>query len=205
MSAGGWGTVYVIGLMVGSAFRVVYARDYRSLGGTGWRSESPAETLLLVLNFVAMAVLPPVSIYGHWLDAADYWVPDPAAAVGAAGFVGALTLLWHAHAALGNNWSPHTEVRERQELVTDRIYARMQHPMYAAHLLWALSQPLLVHNWIGGLSFLALFAPLYVVRYAREERELEEHFGDRYRDWAERTGRLLPWAGRTRDDGGDRC
>ena len=72
------------------------------------------------------------------------------------------------------------------------VYARIRHPIYAGAWLWALAHVLLLHNWIAGWSSLITFAILYVVRVPREERMMLERFGDAYRSYIERTGRVLP-------------
>jgi len=80
--------------------------------------------------------------------------------------------------------------------VTTGVYEWVRHPMYAAHLLWAAAQLLLLQNWIAGPSFLVASIPLYVARIPREEEMMLEEFGDEYRRYAERTGRFLPrWRG----------
>jgi protein-S-isoprenylcysteine O-methyltransferase Ste14 len=60
--------------------------------------------------------------------------------------------------------------------------------------LWAVAQPLLLHNWIAGFGLILLFIPLYLIRVPREERMMLEHFGDEYRDYMRRTGRIFPRA-----------
>jgi len=72
----------------------------------------------------------------------------------------------------------------------------VRHPMRAAHLLWAVAQLLLLQNWIAGPAFLVASLPLYVVRIPREEEMMLEEFGEEYRRYAERTGRVVPrWRG----------
>ena len=78
------------------------------------------------------------------------------------------------------------------EIVTDGVFRRMRHPMYGGHLLWALGQPLLLHNLVGGLGFLTAQAMPHLWRVPREEQMLIEHFGDAYRQYMECTGRLVP-------------
>jgi protein-S-isoprenylcysteine O-methyltransferase Ste14 len=39
---------------------------------------------------------------------------------------------------------------------------------------------------------LVTMLPLYLVRVPREERMLLEQFGDAYRDYMQRTGRIIP-------------
>jgi protein-S-isoprenylcysteine O-methyltransferase Ste14 len=101
-------------------------------------------------------------------------------------------LLWRSHVDLGRHWSPTLEVRDGHTLVTGGVFSRIRHPMYAAHWVWALGQILLLQNWIVGPSMLALFLPMYFYRVGREERMMLDHFGDEYRGYMKRTGRIVP-------------
>ena len=88
------------------------------------------------------------------------------------------------------------EIREEHSLVTQGVYRYTRHPMYAAHWLWGIAQALLLQNWIGGLSMLAAFIPLYLYRVPREEQMMLEHFGDEYRSYMDRAGGVVPRLGR---------
>jgi protein-S-isoprenylcysteine O-methyltransferase Ste14 len=112
--------------------------------------------------------------------------------LGVAGLALAAVLFYRAHADLGTNWSPTLTVRKEHTIVTTGVYARVRHPMYSSFLVLALAQALLVPNWIGGLSGLAGLALFLLARVGREERMMEETFGEQYRLYARRTGRLWP-------------
>lgn len=64
--------------------------------------------------------------------------------------------------------------------------------MYASQWLWSVAQPLLLQNWIAGWVGPLLFLPLYVLRVPREERMMLEQFGEAYRAYVSRTGRVFP-------------
>ncbi len=64
--------------------------------------------------------------------------------------------------------------------------------MYTSQLLWGLAQALLLQNWLSGLGGLVAFLLLYLARIPREEQMMRDHFGDDYRVYCERTGRVLP-------------
>ena len=66
------------------------------------------------------------------------------------------------------------------------------HPMYASQWLWSVAQPLLLQNWIAGWSGLLLFLPLYLSRVPREEQMMLVQFGEAYRAYMRRTGRVIP-------------
>jgi protein-S-isoprenylcysteine O-methyltransferase Ste14 len=70
--------------------------------------------------------------------------------------------------------------------------------MYTAILLFGLGQGLLLENWLAGWGGLVTFAPMVVIRLPREEQMMVDVFGDTYREYMGRTGRLWPRWGRSR-------
>ena len=112
--------------------------------------------------------------------------------VGALVFAAGGWLLWRSHAELGRNFSPTLQLVENHSLVTDGVFSRIRHPMYSAHLLWAIAQILLLQNWIAGPAFLVVQIPLYLRRIPAEERMMLGQFGEEYREYMGRTGRLFP-------------
>lgn len=150
------------------------------------------EKALLAAMFLTMMVIPLLHALTPWLSLADYRLPRAAGIAGIVLFAVAVWLFWRAHRDLGANWSPTLQIRERHELVTSGIYARIRHPMYAAIWLWALAQPLLLQNWIAGPPVLLAFAAMYAYRSQAEEAMMVDQFGDAYRAYAARVPRLLP-------------
>lgn len=155
---------------------------------------------LMLLTTAGMIVVPFLYLFTRRLDFADYTLPETASLVagslGAALFLQALLLLWRSHADLAGSFSPGLQIKKSHGLVTTGVYERVRHPMYAAHLLWATAQLLLLHNWIAGPAFLVASIPLYMARIPREEGMMEDEFGEEYRRYVERTGRVVPrWRG----------
>jgi protein-S-isoprenylcysteine O-methyltransferase Ste14 len=162
----------------------------------------PLDILLDMFTFVCWQVLPLVAILTAGLRAFDYTLPAWARALGLLPFGASLGVLTRAYRDLGENWSPKIDVRAGQRLVTSGIYAWVRHPIYAGMFLWALAQPLLVPNWLGGCLMLPAFSLLYAIRMPQEERMLLEHFGQEYRSYMATTGRLLPRRRRRREPQG---
>jgi len=160
------------------------------------RQVPPAEWLVLILLFLGMFFLPLAYALTPWLRFADYRWPPAAHAVagvlGSAALLFALWLFWRAHRDLAADWSPSLEVFEGHRLVTEGIYGVIRHPMYASQVAWAIGQTLLLRNWIAGPASLVALLPLFLVRIPQEERMLVQHFGDDYRLYCERTGRIVP-------------
>jgi protein-S-isoprenylcysteine O-methyltransferase Ste14 len=103
-----------------------------------------------------------------------------------------LALFYESHRQLGRNWSITLEIRDKHRLVTDGIYRFVRHPMYTSFWLWAIAQAFLIPNWIAGSSGLAGVALLYFSRVVKEERLMEEAFGEEYRRYSANTGRIVP-------------
>ena len=182
--------VYLTAVAVGFVIRLAYTRRGAASSVREDRTFGP-DTLLVVLTGVGM-VLPLVYLATSWPAGADYTPIHALSYAGVPVFAAALWLLWRSHADLGSNWSPTPQIKHAHTLITAGVYRFVRHPMYAAHLLWAVAQVLLIPNWIAGPAMLVFFVPMYLVRVPREERMMLEHFGDAYRRYRARTGAVLP-------------
>ena len=151
------------------------------------------ETVLLSISGFGLGVIPIAYVFFGFHGFADHASHPILLVVGT--LVAALSL-WmfdKSHRGLGREWSFSLELRDGHRLKTDGIYAYVRHPMYSAFWLWALAQAILLPNWIAGLSGLAGFGILYRLRVPREERMMQERFGETYRDYARVTPRVVPW------------
>jgi protein-S-isoprenylcysteine O-methyltransferase Ste14 len=95
------------------------------------------------------------------------------------------------HEVLGRFWSPYLQLRPGHRLITAGPYARIRHPMYSAILGWMISLGLVAGNWIP-LVFAAMCTLNFMLRIQGEEKMMLQQFGDEYRAYMKRTGRLLP-------------
>lgn len=191
-------TAYFLGLLAEMAIRVPHERQRRQTRMTVDRVDW-SERSLLGLMIVGMFFVPATYAFTSRLDWADYRLRQGAR--GLAGGVGtmvlavAVWLFWRSHADLGRNWSPSLQLREGHELVTGGVYRSVRHPMYASMWLWGVAQALLLQNWIAGWASLVLFLPLYLLRVPRKERMMLDEFGEGYRAYMNRTGRVVPRLG----------
>lgn len=183
--------IYVIGFVLGSVIRKLYIRGYRQ-NKIADDLENRLDKLLLVIVSLGFIAAPWVYLFTGWPAFADYRLPSWAGWIGAVIFAGALVLLWRSHVDLGLNWSPKMEIRQEHTLVTGGVYKYMRHPMYTAHFLWAIAQVLLLQNWIAGPAFLVTSVPLYLFRMPIEERMMLDCFGEEYKLYMSRTGRMFP-------------
>lgn len=187
--------IYFAGVLVEILLRLPYDRQRRQIAKTDQRVTA-AEQAVLGGLFAGILVLPLIYSLTRWLDGADYRLSPGArerAGWAGAGLLGAaLWLFWRSHRDLGSNWSPSLEIGEQHTLVTGGVYSHIRHPMYASQVLWSLAQLLLLPNWIAGWAGLVTFLPLYLSRIPNEEQLMLDHFGEAYRAYCARTGRIVP-------------
>ncbi len=183
--------IFLVGFVVGSVIRKVYTFRCRGSKATKKR-KSLVDIILIIAAGVGLAA-PLFYLFSPWLDFANYDLSGWLGCVGTVVFAMALFLLWRSHADLGRNWSATLQIRQEHSLITDGIYRHIRHPMYAAHLLWAIAQGLLLENWLAGWAFLVIFVPFYLLRVPKEEKLMLEQFGQEYRKYISRTGRMIPY------------
>ncbi|MCI0387691.1 MAG: protein-S-isoprenylcysteine O-methyltransferase [Acidobacteria bacterium] len=183
--------IFLVGIALTFVIRGPYYKANRANKMSDVR-KTAQEKALLAGAFAGMFALPVFHALTPLLAFADYAQPPWMDAAGIVVWLAMLWLFWKSHHDLGANWSATLEVREGHKLITDGVYQKIRHPMYAACWLWAIGQGLLLRNWIAGWAGLMAFGTLYFLRVAKEERMMLDHFGEQYRSYTERTGRLLP-------------
>lgn len=161
-------------------------RDASAVRGT--RTE---HGLFLLVN-VAFIVLPLAYAATGVFHALDYDLPPVLSLVGLTGLVAAFLIRAKAHLDLGESFTIAPGTKRKRELITNGIYSRIRHPMYLSMLVWGISTPLVLHNYLVGLLPLASITTFLMVRLPMEEAILREEFGDEYRAYQARTGGLLP-------------
>jgi protein-S-isoprenylcysteine O-methyltransferase Ste14 len=115
------------------------------------------------------------------------WLRWSGAGLGAA----SLPLAYWVFHTLGKNITPTVETREEHELVTGGPYRWVRHPLYTVGSSFFASLSVVAANWFMGLASVVVLLML-LVRLPKEEEKLIERFGDEYRAYMKRTGRLLP-------------
>ena len=182
--------VYFVEFLLISVVRSTHTAKYRTLK-TILDRKTLLDVVLLGLAGICM-LIPLVYVFSSVLDFADYALPNWVGWTGVVLFGLATWVLWRSHADLGRNWTPTLGIRDEHRLVTEGVYKYIRHPMYAAHWLWAIAQVLMLHNWIAGYSFLVIVVPHYLLRVNLEEQMMLGQFGEEYRAYMERTGRMIP-------------
>lgn len=101
-------------------------------------------------------------------------------------------LLQWAQVSLGKSWSDAPRMMKEQVLITSGPYQFIRHPIYTAFILILGSTLLISANWFIGLAWLGMTVLEVASRVGFEESLMLEYFGDQYRDYMQKTGRLLP-------------
>lgn len=186
--------IYFAGLLFAESLR--FGRRVRRLRIPRFDRKQQAcrtssEFVVLAGIILGIWVLPAVFACTDLLSSLDYALPVWALWIGTGLFLVGLVIRWKAQHDLGEAWSHTLETGAEQGLVTTGIYALSRHPLYVSLLFWAGAQPFLLHNVVAGWGGAVAVALVWLVRVPREERMMLEHFGEAYRRYMEKTGRVL--------------
>lgn len=116
------------------------------------------------------------------------WLRWTGVGIALAGFA----LLQWAQVTLGKSWSDTPRMLKEQTLISAGPYRTIRHPIYTAFLLILGSTLFISSNWLIGLSWTGMTILEIISRIQFEESLMIEYFGDQYRDYMKKTGRLLP-------------
>lgn len=123
------------------------------------RNEGILISVIMILWFFSSQILPILYATTRWLDFADIWRPNLLGFACFAVLIFSNWMLWKAHSDLGRNWSSTVQIKSEQSLVTQGIYQYLRHPIYTAHILWAIAQAMMLPNWLAGWLTLPLILP----------------------------------------------
>ncbi len=138
------------------------------------------------IGFLAYIVWPPLMEWSQFqLDPAVRWSGLFFAIISVA------LLLW-LQKHLSHNFTGTVMIRPKGFLVTTGPYKYVRHPMYVSFLFLGLGILLLTANWLLGGGFLFVILCVIFLRTSREEAALEKAYGEEYREYKKRTGKLFP-------------
>ena len=145
--------------------------------------------LLGMIGFISVIAF---AINPQWLAFADLafptWVRWAGVGIAILGFA----LLQWAQMTLANSWSDTPRMLKEQTLITSGPYRTIRHPIYTAFILILGSTLLISSNWLIGLCWTGMVTLEVFSRISFEESLMVEFFGDQYREYMKKTGRLLP-------------
>lgn len=173
------------------AMRIPHVRRSRKTP-VAFNAMDVSERMRLMVSITGLGIIPMVYVLTGFPAFARREFSPGVAMLGVCVAIAALAMFRLTHQALGRNWSVSLQMREDHKLITHGVYARIRHPMYSAFWLMGIAQALLLPNWVGGLAGIAGFGTLYLLRVRAEEEMMLATFGDEYRQYMQRTGRLFP-------------
>jgi protein-S-isoprenylcysteine O-methyltransferase Ste14 len=112
--------------------------------------------------------------------------------LGVLALAGGITLLGLSHHHLGRSFHSLVVSKADRVLVDTGPYRWIRHPIYTAYLVNYVSGGLVAGNLVLTFVPVIFFGLLVFVRVDKEEALLIDEFGQNYRDYMKRTGRLLP-------------
>src|SRR5215207_7946408 len=156
------------------------------------RDEGLASKVASLLGLVGFVTVIAYAVQPGWLSWAalplPLWLRWTGAGIALLGFA----LLQWAQNTLGKNWSDTPRMIKEQSLITSGPYQFIRHPIYTAFLLILGSTLFISANWLIGSAWLGMTLLELASRIRFEEGLMLEYFGDQYRAYMKRTGRLLP-------------
>lgn len=184
--------VFVVLLLSGGLIRNPHMRRYKKTEQMKSK-ETLREKALVFLATVGMMIVPMIYVFTPWLDAFSMGLSDWARWIGIVGYGFGLILFWQVHKTLGRNWSPVLELRREHELITQGPYKHIRHPMYTYMWIGVVCCWLIPSNWIVGIVAAITWSTLYFIRLPGEEKMMIEEFGQEYKDYMNRTKKVIPW------------
>lgn len=104
-----------------------------------------------------------------------------------------VALRWYSAAVLGKYFTFDVTIQGGQTLIEAGPYRYVRHPSYSGALLSLLGFGLALGNWAGLAAALTCLGFAYSYRIPIEERALTSAFGDVYKQYMNRTWRLVPF------------
>ena len=156
------------------------------------REEGSVTKVAEVLSLIGFVAMIAYIINPGWLSWASLsfpvWMRWTGVIVALVGF----TLLQWAQITLGRSWSDTPRMMKEQALITSGPYQVIRHPIYTAFILILGSTLFISSNWLIGLTWAGMTILDIASRIGFEESLMLEYFGDQYREYMRKTGRLLP-------------
>jgi protein-S-isoprenylcysteine O-methyltransferase Ste14 len=156
------------------------------------KREPTGERLMYMIPMIVAYVL----LFSDWMTNTGLGrrFVKPDAELSAAGVaitgVGVALAIW-ARWHLGENWSAAVTVKTGHELIVSGPYRTVRHPIYTG-MMTAMAGTALALGEIRGLIALVITIVVFYFKARKEESYMMNEFGETYRDYAKRTGMLVP-------------
>jgi protein-S-isoprenylcysteine O-methyltransferase len=130
--------------------------------------------------------------FAHVFPAAGMGAGPALTYIGAGVFAAGLLIRWYSIIHLGRFFTVNVAIATNHRLIDTGPYRFVRHPSYTGALMAFLGLALCLANWA---SLVVMMAPVFLVFLRRmhvEEEALLQALGDQYRNYMNRTKRLIP-------------
>ena len=107
-------------------------------------------------------------------------------------FIISCLVRWWGFNSIGKFFNPRVSVYENHKLITTGAYKSIRHPLYLGSLLSFLAIAMVFNSWGSLLLMTLITLPAMIYRINIEEELLSRHFGNDYREYVNKTKKLIP-------------
>ncbi len=147
--------------------------------------------LIVVLLFVGLAL--DFTLSARLPQAAILWRRSWVFFSGIGLMLAGVAFRWWAIATLGKFFTFDVAIQSSQKVVDSGPYRYIRHPSYTGALITQAGIGLTLGNWAGLLALMVCMAIAYWYRISVEERALLAALGEPYKQYMQRTRRIIPF------------
>ncbi len=114
------------------------------------------------------------------------------------GLVVFLVFSWlqvYAFKSLGESYSQDIVIFKKHELHKNGLYKVIRHPQYLSQILSDLGAAVALLAYVAVPVIVLVEIPLFILRAAYEDKLLEKHFGEEFKNYKKKTGFMIPFIG----------
>lgn len=150
------------------------------------------DKFLVSLNVFGMIIVPLIVVFSSYLDFTRMGLDEFTRWFAFIIYALNLWFFWWAHKILGENWSNFLEIKKGHKLIKEGPYKLIRHPMYTHFWVLVITQGLILDNWAVLIFGIVVWAAAYFVRVPKEEKMMIKEFGNKYKEYMKKTGKVLP-------------
>jgi protein-S-isoprenylcysteine O-methyltransferase Ste14 len=162
----------------------------RSRDKSSWRDRG---SYGVIIGLLWLGISLDFAISSLVTTAAIRWERIPLFYAGVALMLAGLAFRFYAMSLLGRFFTYRVAVQHDQSVVESGPYRYIRHPSYAGALITLAGFALALGNWAGIVVLLGLMGIAYAYRISVEEAALVAALGEPYRQYMQRTRRLVPF------------
>lgn len=196
MHIGTWGLAVIV-------IAIVSWLLYRYLAPQSWKEWSRAGVLqAFIIAFYAEMYGFPLTIYFlarffgldfEWGEGGNLWAQifgTPVAHIIA--MVIGYTIVFAGATLVADGWRRIHQARREGRLVTEGVYSRMRHPQYTGLFVIVFGEGIVHWPTIVSVAAFPIIVLAYTLLARKEERQMVEKFGDKYREYQRHVPMFIP-------------